>query len=175
EDLAAKHLVGRFHVGQPREKQQVGQPGQAAVCNAGAQRYAARVVEEPRPVDDVGSAAEDRGEQSGIFLRVQFEIGVLHQHDVSARIVQTEADGGALAEIDLIVMDPDAWVRGPAARVDRESGAIARAVVGDDDLLLDWSEIDGEHTLDHFADRLFFVVHGDHDRELHGARYDGRR
>ena len=58
----------------------------------------------------------------------------------------------------------------PAAGVDRVPRAVARAVVGDDDFLLDAAELDGAHALDHLADRLLLVVDGNDDGELH--RYD---
>src|SRR4029077_14954494 len=45
--------------------------------------------------------------------------------------------------------------------------AVARPIVGDDDLLIDRSEIDGTYTLDDLADRLLFVVDGDDYRKLH--------
>ena len=50
---------------------------------------------------------------------------------------------------------------------------VARAVVGDDDLLVDGADVDRAHALDDFADRLLLVVDGDDDREFH--RYDAIR
>src|ERR1700682_3546454 len=64
-------------------------------------------------------------------------------------------------------MDPH--VATPGALVDGPLGAIVRSVVGDDDFLLDVSDVDGADPLDDLTDRLLFVVDGDDDRQLHGC------
>jgi hypothetical protein len=51
--------------------------------------------------------------------------------------------------------------------VRRRLAAVGRSVVGDHDLHLDAAEVDGGHALDHFVDRLFFVVDGnDHGQRM---------
>src|SRR5262249_3881198 len=54
--------------------------------------------------------------------------------------------------------------------VERGTRAVGRAVVGDDDLLLDVADLDRADALDHLADRLRLVVDRNDDRQLH--RYD---
>ena len=60
---------------------------------------------EARAEDDVGLAVEDRLEQPRVFLRVVFEVGVLHDHDVAGGGGEAGAQRGALAPVDFVVDD----------------------------------------------------------------------
>ena len=61
------------------------------------------------------------------------------------------------------MIDMHRQVRRQVALVDDAPRAVGRAVVGDDDFLLDRAEVDGGDALEHFVDRLFLVVDGNDD------------
>ena len=48
--------------------------------------------------------------------------------------------------------------------VDRLARTVGRAVVRDDDFLLDAGQRDRRNAIEHFLDRLFLVIDGDDDR-----------
>src|SRR5690606_26677852 len=99
---------------------------------------------------------------------VVFEVGVLHDHDVAGGGGEAGAHGGALALIFLVVNDLiDQRCDFGAQQV---AGAVARAVVHDDDLFLDIAEIHGANPVNQRADGVTFVVAGDDDGEFHGLR-----
>src|SRR5262249_25583346 len=118
-------------------------------------------------------AAGDGRQQPAVLLGIELEVGVLNQDDVARGVLQADAHRAALADVDRVVVDADARVGDPCARVDRQSRAVARAVVRDDDLLLDGTDVDGAHAVDDLAYGLFLVVDVDDDRKLH--RYDAVR
>src|SRR4051794_11276609 len=173
ERLTPEHLVRGLHVGEPPPEQHVRQHRQEAVRDPALERDTDRRREKARTVDDVGAAVEDRREQAAVLVRVELEIGVLHEQDVAGGERESEPHGGALSEIDRAVVGLDAGVVDPAALVDRASRAVARSVVGDDHLALEIAEIHFPDALDHLSDRLLFVVDRNDDGQFH--RWSGTR
>ena len=128
-------------------------------------RFAARVfLEEPRAINDIRASLEQRLEQQAVLIRIELEVGVLHQDDVAAREREAEANGRALAEIDRAMVNVHGQSGRPAARVDDAARAVGRSVVRDDDFLFNRAEIDSRDTIDDGIDRLLFVVNGNDHR-----------
>ncbi len=120
--------------------------------------------------DDVGFAVDDGFEEARVFVGVVFEIGVLNDNGVARGGGDPGAKGGAFALVDLVVND-FGDERGDLVAQD-VAGAVVRAVVDDDDLLVgDWG---GADAVDDGADGLRLVVAGDDDGEFHAwARIGG--
>ena len=94
---------------------------------------------EARAEDDVGVAVEDRLEQLRVLARIVLEVGVLDEGDVAGDVRHGRAHGGALALVALVVHHDEAEVVGVSGTSARNAssasrGAVARAVVDDDDL-----------------------------------------
>ena len=164
------HLVGRFHVGQAPAEQDVGQHGEEPVGRARLERDPAGRHQEARAIDDVGASLDDRREELRVLVRIELEVGVLDEQHVAGRERQPEADGGPLSHVDRAVVDMHGQVRRQHALVDRAARAVGGAVVRDHDFHLDPAEVHGGHALEHFVDRLLFVVNGNDDGQTHGPR-----
>src|SRR5262249_54625190 len=156
--------------GETAQEENIGQPGQRPVPDPSSHRHAVSRREKPGAVDDAGVAAEDGLQQPPVLLGIQFEIGILDQDDLPRRESKTQADCRPLSEVDFAVIGPNPRIAGPLTAIDRGTRAVARSVVGDDDLLLDVAEIDGAYPFDELADRLLLVVDRDDYRKLH--QYD---
>src|SRR5438876_556133 len=64
-------------------------------------------AEKTRPVNDVRHASVDGLDQLGIVLRVVLQVGVLNNHDVTARLLKSATQGGALPTVSLSEENPD--------------------------------------------------------------------
>ena len=99
-------------------------------------------------------------------MRVVFEIGVLDDHRIAGGSRDAGAQRGAFALVDFVVDDfGDEWGDLGAQEV---AGAVARAVIDDDDLLVRYGR--GADPVDDGADGLGLVVTGDDDGEFHAKR-----
>ena len=101
---------------------------------------AARRAEEPRAVDHVGLAVEDRPDQLGIFVRVVLEIGVLDDHHVAGGFADAAPHRRALALVMRLKEDPDAVLA--VEFLEDFARAVLRSIVNDDELLFDGAKID---------------------------------
>jgi hypothetical protein len=98
---------------------------------------------------------------AGDVARVVLEIGVLDHHDVTLRVREAGADGGALAAIGRMEEHADLAARDAAEDV---PGAVERAVVDDEDLLRVRQRL---HALQDLPDARRLVVDRHDDRKLH--------
>src|SRR5436190_243353 len=148
EDFAAKRLVRRFHVGEAGAEQHVGEAGQEPVGGTCPQWNAAGPAKKSGAVYHRRAILEDGRDQPRVILRVELEIGILNQQDVARRLMQAETNGRTFSQIDVMVIQMDAWIARPSGRVEDASRAVARSIVGDDDFLLDAVELDRRHALE---------------------------
>ena len=172
DDLAAEHLVAGLHVGQVQVGEHVRRERQHPVPDRvpEVEDAALAASEEPRAVHDVGVSLLDRPEQLRVLARVVLEVRVLDDDDVAGRLLKTRRDRGALSHVLRLQEDPDAVLAVHLAQ--DVARAVLRAVVDDDDLLLDRHRL---HLADELADRLRLVVDGDDDGELHRPASSGGR
>ena len=134
--------------------------------------HAPGIALEARAEDDVGVAVEDRLDELRILVGVVFEVGVLDDDDVAARLGDAAADGRPLPLVHRLedVADLRPLLR---ERRDDVARAVGRAVVDDDDLLLDRHR---PHPAQQLRHRRALVVAGDDDGKegervrMHGAR-----
>src|SRR5262249_48733451 len=83
------------------------------------------------PVDDVRPAALDRLDECRIVRWVVLEVGVLDEDDVAARVLQTDADGSALAHVDHRLVDADEVAALLPLVLELVESAVGGAVVDD--------------------------------------------
>ena len=178
DDVGAEDLVARLHVREVQVRDHVGEEGEELVRDVVPEvQDAARGAREAGAVDDVGLALEDRRQELRVVARVVLEVGVLDQHDVPGRLREAPPEGGALALVGILVVDPDLvlLVGRPEAPRLRELGlepaevvtsAVRGAVVDDDDLLGDGDRLDA---LQDLGEREPLVVDGDDDGQARGG------
>src|SRR5215471_18728458 len=58
-----------------------------------------RPAQEPRAENDVGAAIDDRFKKLFVVAWIVFEVGILHQHDVTGDFGEATTKGGAFALI----------------------------------------------------------------------------
>ena len=166
QHVAAERLVARLHVGQRRVVEDVREQRQEAVPK--------QVPEQVRPLrpparkpgaeDDVGDAAVDRLDQRRHVGRVVLEIGVLDDSDVAVHVRNRRPNGGALAAV--LLTDQHDGVLPCAPLFDEVAAAVGRAVVDDDDLLVELERPDG---VEHGHDRRGLVVGRYEEGDPHGG------
>src|SRR5690606_15625886 len=101
-----------------------------------------------------------------VFLRIVFEIGVLHDYGVAGRVRETGAQRRALALITLVVNH--LVYQRLNLRLDKLARAVGRVVVDDDDLLV--GNRGRSHGLHDAFNRGHLVVTGNYDTELHACQ-----
>jgi hypothetical protein len=114
--------------------------------------------------DDVGDAALDRLDQRRHVGGVVFEIGVLDHRDVAVRVRDRRAHRRALAAV--VLADDDDAVTSIAPALDEFARAVRRAVVDDDDLLV---EVECPHGVEQRLDRRRLVVGRHEEGHAHGG------
>ena len=115
--------------------------------------------QEPRAVDHVGHALDDRLDQAMVLGGIVFQVGVLDDDDVAGGLGEAGPHGRPFAAVPLVQDDANVF-----AAVDRRQHvprAVGAAVVDQDDLLGDGHLADAADDLDH---RGLLVV----DRDHHG-------
>src|SRR6266498_910527 len=125
---------------------------------------------ETRAINDVRRAILNRLNQARIILRIVFQVGVLHDHDVARHMTNSCLYRRALSLIlrlkkhfDLIqwVVDALALIFQPGQNL---PAAVLRAVIDQNNFL---RQLHGAHTAHDFLQRALFVINGDQDGELH--------
>ena len=112
-----------------------------------------------------GLAVGDGLEEARVLVGVILEVGVLHDDHVARGGGEPGAERGALSLVE--IMEDDLVDQRHDLGAEQVAGAVARAVVDDDDLLV--LDRGGPDAVDDGADGLGLVVARDDDRELHGA------
>ena len=131
--------------------------------------HAVRLPEKAGAKDDVGPAVEQGRQELGILPRVVFEIGILHDHDVSGGSCEACSQGGALAGIPVVQAEPDVRPRGDMLR-EPLPRAIRRAVVHDDDFHRQpVGQRGGHDAIECLRDQRPFVVDRDDNAQFHGV------
>jgi hypothetical protein len=137
------------------------------------EQNAPRRAGEARAVDDVGLAIEDGLQELRVFRRVVLQIRVLDEDDLARRRLDSVADRGSLAAIGGVHKEAQLVDRpllpglcrhsiGPQAELsEHRVRAVDRAVVDDDDLLVDGNLTDAAENLPH---RAALVEDGHDDR-----------
>src|SRR5262249_55028770 len=108
-----------------------------------------------------------RRQDRGVVGRLVLEVCVLDQHVLAARAGERGADRGPLAAVVLVAQEPHPPVERSGGPLQLFGRSIARAVVADDDLLVEslCGEVGGGGAPDHLADGARLVVGGHDDRE----------
>jgi hypothetical protein len=94
----------------------------------------------------------------GCRVRQQYVVGIEEQHHGAAAAGKSRIDAGTLTTVGFEDGDDTA-----AVRFDDRGGAVARAVVDDDDLAV--GVVLGERTVDRFAEEVAVVVVRDDDTD----------
>ena len=102
-------------------------------------------------------------EEPAVFRGVVLEIRILDDEEVAPRGGERRPQGPALAEVLGVTNHAHAAAAVPG--VELLPGAVGRAVVDDDDLLL---RAFGGHETEDLVDRARLVVDGHQDGQLHG-------
>ena len=100
--VAVEELVARLHVGERRVVEHVGDEREEPVADPVQEEHVAALAGEPRAVDDLRLAPQDRREQLGPVLGVVLEVGVLDQHEVAGDVLEPAADRRTLAPVPLV-------------------------------------------------------------------------
>ena len=144
---------------------------------------ALRATQKTRAIHDVGAPFENRCEQLLIIPRIIFEIGVLHQDDVAARLCKTPAQGCTFPAIPILkqeadflqskssstVLDGDLTLtRGLGLFKCLQQGACAvcGTIIDDENFLLERGSLNARQ---HLFYEGVFVVDRNYDRELHAC------
>ena len=93
-----------------------------------------------------------------VVVGVVLEVRVLHDHHVARGMPEALADGRALARV--LGLEDDHVARALAQEIQEQAGAIAGAIIHDDDLLLERHGLDLREDL---AERGALVVDGHDD------------
>jgi len=100
QNFAAEDLVTRFHVAELQVGKNVGEQRQEFVAAVMPKIMdALRAAQESRTINHVGTVVKNGFEKRSVILGVVFEIGVLHEYDVSSGRFETAAQGSALAAV----------------------------------------------------------------------------
>jgi hypothetical protein len=113
-------------------------------------------------VHHVPLSGEQRAQHRHVVARVVLEVGVLNDQVITGRKLDPRSDRASLSTVALHPPEPHARLAG-----DDLGGPIARAVVDDDDVLLDAEagQIDRLDLFQQRADEPLFVEGGNHDRQ----------
>src|SRR5262245_28263558 len=117
-------------------------------------------ADETRAENDVGAIFEDRLDELGIFGRVVFQIGVLHDNNGAGGALEAGAEGSAFALVLGLINDRMSFRLEFRENVARAVGA---AVVNENDLLGNRRSF---HATNQLAHPLFFVIDRDDNRQL---------
>ena len=119
--------------------------------------------DEPRAVDDVGLAGEERLQQHVVLRRVVFQVGVLDDQELACRLLNAPAYRRPLALVVRLLEQPD-HVRVTGSQRRQDLGrAVGRAVIDHDNLL---RHVDGDDTSDELTNGVALVVDRNDDRKL---------
>ena len=169
QHLAPEDLVAGFHVGEVEVGEDVGRESEHAVADHVPEVHDAMGVaaHEARAEHDIRFAVEDGLEQLRVFLRVVLEIGVLHDDEITSGGGKAGAQRGPLALVALVIEDPgDERDDFTAQNLTRPIG---RAVIHDDDLLLEAGHGRRAHGVDNRPDGFRLVETGNDDGKLHAG------
>src|SRR6266850_5760147 len=165
EEVRPEDLVARLHVRKVEIREHVGKCRQEPVPDiVPEEKHPMRLSPESRPIHDVRFVLEDRFEQAWVFERVVFEVGVLHQDDVSRDSRKSGSQSRPLAAVLIVIQDHELR---RAQAPENITGPVARSVVDDDDLLRDR---DGADSFEDLPDGADLVVDGDDDRKPHARK-----
>lgn len=169
--LAAEHFVTGLHVGEVQVGEHVGHEGEKLVPHGVPEvEHAVHTgAEESRAEDNIRATREDRHEEFGVLIGVVFEIGVLDDDDVGIDVLESGAQGGSFALVDLVGENADAVV-GLGEGLHGLPSAVFGTII-DHHQFRDFGA--GEDFFDDDMERLFLVVNGDDDTEAAGWDFDG--
>src|SRR5579872_558257 len=112
EEVGAKHLVAGLHVGEVQVAEHVGDHGQPLVDHGVPIRQHSRLLtrQVARAENGIGAPVEQGPQELRVFRGIVFEIGVLHQAEISVRIFERGANGRALAFVHRFLDQTDLGV-----------------------------------------------------------------
>src|SRR5579864_5288047 len=169
QQVRAKHLVAGLHVGHIQIAEHVGNQRQVFVDHRMPVRQHAALLARhvPRSEHRIRPPVEQRTQQLHIFVRIVFEIGVLHQAEIPRRMRDRRPHRRALPLIPLMLnqLDPRVALRQALQYSQRSVG---RAIVHHDQLALHvLRQRRGQHHRQAALGHSALVIHGDQDGKKH--------
>src|SRR5260370_10893281 len=99
--------------------------------------HGAVLADEPRAIDDPGSAGLNRTEQHGIVGGVVLEVGVLDDDDVARGAFEPSLNRCAFSAVARQPLEDDVAVL-LRALLEQRARTVRRSIVDDDNLLIAW-------------------------------------
>src|SRR5262245_29137351 len=160
DHVGAEDFITGLHVREDRVVKQVGDESEHLVADEMLEVERPRHLgaRKTRAVDDVGAPFENGLYQLGVFGRVIFQIGVLNNNDVASGVSQRGPERRAFTHI--LGVEIDLVRPGFAKVVQYLASAVLRRVVNDDQLSVDFAQIDRLDAPDDLVNRIRLVVNG---------------